>query len=115
VNRENERDQNPGEETPRSEAPWLLRLYVNGRTSLKTIVTLQNITDLCEKHLPGRYKLEVIDLVENFAQAREDHVIALPTLVRRSPLPIRKIIGELSNTEQVITGLGLPGGDPNEV
>jgi len=92
-----------------------LRLYVNGRTSLKTIVTLQNIQELCDKYLAGMYELEVVDLAEDFSQAREDHVIALPTLVRRSPLPVRKIIGELSNPAQVIVGLGLPGADPYEL
>lgn len=92
---------------------WRLRLYVNGRTSLRSLMALQNIKELCDKHLPARYELEVVDLVENFAQAREDNVIALPTLVRRSPLPVRKIIGELSNTDQVITALGLPVPGPD--
>ncbi len=91
---------------------WHLRLYVNGRTSLNTIVTVQNLKELCEKHL-DQYELEVIDLVENFAQAKEDQVLALPTLVRRSPPPVRKVIGDLSNTEQVIIALGLPGGETN--
>jgi circadian clock protein KaiB len=95
-------------------APWQLRLYVNGRTSLRTIVTLQNLTELCDKYLPGQYELEVVDLVEDFARAREDNVMALPTLVRRSPGPVRKIIGELSNTDQVLTALGLPPRDPFE-
>ena len=94
--------------------PWQLRLYVNGRTALKSIVTLQNIKELCEKHLEGNFKLEVIDLIEDFAKAREDHVIALPTLVRRSPLPVRKVIGDLSNTGQVITALGLPAARDHE-
>jgi circadian clock protein KaiB len=93
-----------------SSSRWHLRLYVNGKSSLKTVVTLQNIKELCEQYLAGRYDLEVVDLVENFAQAREDHVIALPTLVRRLPLPVRKVIGELSNRDQVIVALGLPAG-----
>jgi len=101
-------NQNGGGMGPSSNEPWELRLYVNGKTSLKSIVTLENIKELCKKHLPGEFKLDVVDLVENFAQAREDHVIALPTLVRRSPLPIRKVIGDLSNTDQVVTALGLP-------
>jgi circadian clock protein KaiB len=94
---------------------WHLRLYVNGKTSLKTIVTLQNLTELCENHLAGRYQLEVIDLVEDFAQATEDRIIALPTLVRRSPGPVRKIIGDLSNTDQVMAALGLTGSESDEV
>jgi circadian clock protein KaiB len=101
------------EPAPNPQGLWRLRLYVNGRTSLKTIVALRNIKELCEKHLAAGYELEVVDLVENFAHAREDNVIALPTLVRRSPLPVRKIIGELSNTDQVMTALGLPSAEPN--
>jgi circadian clock protein KaiB len=100
--------ENQTAEKPPPGGPWELRLYVNGRTSLKSIITLQNIQELCEKHLPGKFKLDVVDLVENFAQAREDQIIALPTLVRRSPLPVRKVIGDLSNTDQVVTALGLP-------
>jgi len=102
------------ERSPR-EAQWHLRLYVNGKTSLKTIVTLQNLRELCEKYLAGRYQLELVDLVENFAQAKEDQIIALPTLVRRSPGPVRKIIGDLANSEQVLTALGLPRPDSEEV
>jgi len=93
------------------DAPWKFRLYVNGRTSLKSIVTLQNLTELCERFLADRYELEVIDLMDNFALAREDRIMALPTLVRRSPPPVCKIIGDLSNMNQVITALGLHGGD----
>jgi circadian clock protein KaiB len=99
------------ERNPPSRAPWHLRLYVNGRTSLKTIVTLQNLTEICEKHLAGMYELEVVDLLEDFARAEEDKVLALPTLVRRSPKPVRKIIGDLSNPGQVIVALGLPGAE----
>src|SRR5688500_18771728 len=110
MNRDDQEGENREQQIPASPARWHLRLYVNGRSSLKTVVTLQNIKELCDEHLPGNYELEVVDLVENFAQAREDHVIALPTLVRRSPLPVRKVIGELSNRDQVITALGLPSG-----
>jgi circadian clock protein KaiB len=110
----NSREDNSAEsaEFPAAGVPWQLRLYVNGKTSLRTIVTLQNLTELCDKYLPGKYELEVVDLVEDFARAREDNVMALPTLVRRSPGPVRKIIGELSNTDQVLTALGLPPPDP---
>lgn len=79
---------------------------------MSTIITVQNLKELCEKYL-DQYELEVVDLVENFAQAKEDQVLALPTLVRRSPLPVRKVIGDLSNTEQVLMALGLNGGDTN--
>jgi circadian clock protein KaiB len=96
---------------PPPDPPWQLRLYVNGTTSLRTIITLQNLTELCEKYLAGRYKIEVIDLVENLELAKEDQILALPTLVRRSPSPVRKIIGDLANTDQVITALGLTGMD----
>ena len=99
--------------TARAAPPWKFRLYINGRNSLKSIVTQQNLHDLCEKYLPGQCELEVIDLMENFALAREDRIMALPTLVRRSPGPVCKIIGDLSNTSQVITALGLHGFDPN--
>jgi circadian clock protein KaiB len=90
-----------------SGAPWQFRLYVNGRTALKTVLTLQNLKDLCDEHLEGRYELEVIDLLEDFDRAREDRILALPTLVRRSPPPIRKVIGDLSNRDQVVAALGL--------
>lgn len=97
-----------------SSLPWKLRLYVNGRTSLRAIVTLQNLTELCEKYLPNAYELEVVDLADDFALAEQDNIMALPTLVRRSPTPVRKIIGDLSNTSQVITSLGLPA-DPDDL
>jgi circadian clock protein KaiB len=99
-------------QAPRQNDPWQLRLYVNGRTSLRTIVTLQNLTELCDKYLEGQYELEIVDLAEDPGQGQQDQVLALPTLVRRSPGPVRKIIGELSNTSQVIVALGLPGADP---
>ena len=108
-------DGNAGEEAENSEKSWHLRLYVNGETSLKTILTLQNIKEICDRHLPGKYELEVIDLIENFSKGREDNVIALPTLVRRFPLPVRKVIGQLSNSDQVVTALGLPAASPHDI
>ena len=95
-------------------APWKLRLYVNGKNSLKSIITQQNLNEFCEKYLTGRCEVEVIDLVDNFAMAREDRIMALPTLVRREPLPVCKIIGDLSNTNQVVTALGLHGGEAGD-
>jgi circadian clock protein KaiB len=64
-----------------------------------------NLKELCDEHLPGRYEIEVIDLVEHPARARADDILAIPTLVRRLPAPLRKIIGDLSNTERVLVGL----------
>ena len=66
-----------------------------------------NLKDLCEEHLAGRYEIEIIDLVEQPWLARSDDILAIPTLVRRLPLPLRKIIGDLSNTERVLVGLRL--------
>jgi circadian clock protein KaiB len=98
----------------RSSAPWKFRLYVNGKNSLKSIITQQNLSEFCEKFLPGRCDVEVIDMAENFEMARADRIMALPTLVRREPLPMCKIIGDLSNTNQVVTALGLHGSDAGD-
>jgi circadian clock protein KaiB len=83
---------------------WHLRLYVAGQ-SPKSLRAFANLKDLCDEHLAGRYEIEVIDLVEQPALARADDVLAIPTLVRRLPAPLRKIIGDLSNTERVLVGL----------
>jgi circadian clock protein KaiB len=83
---------------------WYLRLYVAGQ-SPKSLRAFTNLKDLCDEHLPGRYEIEVIDLVEHPALARADDILAIPTLVRRLPAPLRKIIGDLSNTERVLVGL----------
>ena len=71
---------------------------------------MANLKTLCEEHLPGRYEIEIIDLVEEPALARSDDIVAIPTLVRRLPKPLRKIIGDLSNTERVLVGLRLQPG-----
>lgn len=81
-----------------------LRLYVAGQTP-KSVAALANLKRFCEEHLAGKYKIEVVDLVENPKLARSDQILAIPTLVRRLPEPIRKIIGDLSNTERVLVGL----------
>ena len=86
--------------------PWTLRLYVAGQTP-KSLVALANLKRLCEEHLKGRYSIEVIDLVATPRLARDDQILAIPTLVRRLPKPMRKIIGDLSNTERVLVGLNL--------
>lgn len=83
-----------------------LRLYVAGQTP-KSVTALSNLKKLCEEHLAGKYRIEVIDLVEHPQLARGDQILAIPTLVRRLPSPMRKIIGDLSNTEKVLVGLDL--------
>jgi circadian clock protein KaiB len=85
---------------------WDLRLYVAGHTP-KSIAAFANLKRLCETHLAGRYKIEVIDLLENPQLARGDQIVAIPTLVRKLPEPMRKIIGDLSDTERVLVGLQL--------
>lgn len=93
----------PGEEDT---SVWQLRLYVAGE-SPKSVEAYFNLKKLCEEHLPGRYEIEVIDLVEQPALARSHDIIAIPTLVRQLPHPLRKIIGDLSNTQGVLVGLQL--------
>ena len=83
---------------------WILRLYVAGQTP-KSLLALSNLKKICEQHLAGRYHIEVVDLMLNPELARADHIIALPTLVRQLPPPVKKIIGDLSNTEKVLVGL----------
>jgi circadian clock protein KaiB len=83
-----------------------LRLYVAGQTP-KSVTALANLKKFCEEHLAGKYRIEVIDLLEHPQLARGDQILAIPTLVRRLPSPIRKIIGDLSNTERVLVGLDL--------
>ena len=85
---------------------FILRLYVAGQTA-KAIAAFANLKAICEEQLKGRYELEVIDLLENPKLAREDQIVALPTLVRKLPPPLRKIIGDLSDTERVLIGLNL--------
>lgn len=83
---------------------WELRLYVAGNTP-KSIQTFKNLKAICEEHLKGKYRIEVIDLLDNPKLAAGEQIVALPTLVRKLPMPIRKIIGDLSNTERVLVGL----------
>jgi circadian clock protein KaiB len=83
---------------------WELRLYVAGQTP-KCLTAIANLKRICEEHLPGQYQLEVIDLLENPKLAREHQILAIPTLVRKLPTPLRKIIGDLSNRERVLLGL----------
>jgi circadian clock protein KaiB len=83
---------------------WLLRLYVAGQTP-RSISAFSNLKKICEEHLQGRYEIEVIDLTLNPMLAKDDQILALPTLVRKLPAPVRKIIGDLSDTERVLVGL----------
>ncbi|HSH94529.1 MAG TPA: circadian clock KaiB family protein [Roseimicrobium sp.] len=85
---------------------WQLRLYVAGKT-LKSVTALSNLKMICEEHLKGRYRIEVIDLLEKPQLSRGDQILAIPTLVRKLPVPVRKIIGDLSDTERVLVGLDL--------
>jgi circadian clock protein KaiB len=85
---------------------WELRLYVAGMTPT-SIRAFENLKRLCEKHMHGAYKIQVVDLLERPMLARGDQIIAVPTLVRRLPTPVKKIIGDLSNTERVLVGLDL--------
>jgi circadian clock protein KaiB len=85
---------------------YQLRLYVAGNTP-KSVLALTNLRQICEDHLHGRYEIEIIDLLENPQLAQGDQILALPTLVRRLPEPIKKIIGDLSNKERVLVGLDL--------
>ncbi len=79
-------------------------MYVAGKTP-RTLISLKRLKDICETHLKGKYLIEVVDLLENPTLARGDQILALPTLVRRLPPPMVKIIGDLSNTERVLVGL----------
>ncbi|MFP5286814.1 MAG: circadian clock KaiB family protein [Thermoanaerobaculia bacterium] len=89
-----------------AEGFWDLRLYVAGQTP-KSVTALANLKKFCEEHLAGQYRIEVIDLMKNPQLARSDQILAIPTLVRRLPEPIRKIIGDLSNSERVLVGLNI--------
>ena len=85
---------------------WDLRLYVAGQTP-KSIAAFSNLKRICSEHLEGKCRIEVVDLLENPQLAEGDQILAVPTLVRRLPTPLRKVIGDLSNTERVLVGLDL--------
>jgi circadian clock protein KaiB len=97
----------------RTSRSWRLRLYVAGQTP-KSLTALANLRRLCESQLAGRYQLEVIDLLEHPHLARQDEILVVPTLVRKLPPPIRKVIGDLSSQERVLAGLGLYAADREE-
>ena len=85
---------------------WQLRLYVAGQTA-KSIAAFSNLKRICEEHLAGQYTIELVDLLKNPQLAKGDQILAIPTLVRKLPVPIRKIIGDLSNTERTLVGLDI--------
>ncbi len=90
----------------KDESEWLLRLYVAGHTP-KSVKAIDNLKNYCEQHLAGRYVIEVIDLLKNPQLAEDDQILAIPTLVKKVPEPVRKIIGDLSNEEKVLVGLNI--------
>jgi circadian clock protein KaiB len=94
-----------------NEDPWILRLYVAGQTP-KSLTAFANLKRICTDYLGDRYHIEVIDLLENPQLGRGDQILAIPTLVRNLPEPIKKIIGDLSNTEKVLVGLDLRSRGP---
>ena len=85
---------------------YVLRLYVSGSTS-KSALAVENIKRICEQHLKSRYDLEVVDIYQQPSLARDDQIVAVPTLIKRSPLPLRRLIGDLSDLKKVIFGLDL--------
>lgn len=98
---------NNGEQRSASFKPvWELRLYVAGMTPT-SIRAFENLKRICEEHLHGAYRIQVVDLLERPMLARGDQIVAVPTLVRRLPTPVKKIIGDLSNTDRVLVGLDL--------
>lgn len=92
---------------------WELRLYVAGQTP-KSVAAFANLKKLCDEHLPGRYTIEVIDLVKQPQLAAGDQIVAIPTLVRKLPEPLRRIVGDLSNTERTLVGLQLRSSKPGD-
>lgn len=92
--------------TDHAEKTWELRLYVAGQTP-KSLAAFANLKKICEERLAGQYSIEIVDLLKEPHLASEDQILAIPTLVRKLPPPLRKIIGDLSNTERVLVGLNL--------
>ena len=92
--------------TKRTKKAWELRLYVAGQTE-KSVLAFQNLKLICETHLKGEYSIEVIDLLRNPQLAKGDQIVATPTLVKKLPTPVKRIIGDLSDTERVLVGLNL--------
>lgn len=91
---------------PMDDGMWDLTLYVAGQTP-KSMSAFANLKRICEEHLPGRYRIEIIDLMKHPELAQEHQILAIPTLVRKVPTPMRKVIGDLSNTERALVGMNL--------
>ena len=102
----------PVSEEDGDQGQYHLRLYVAGQTQ-KSLAALANLKRVCEQHLAGRYDIEVIDLLKNPQRAAGDQILAIPTLVRRLPAPLKRIIGDLSNKEKVLVGLDIRPRDPS--
>ena len=90
------------------DATWELKLYIAGETQ-KSVTALKNLKKYCDEYLEGKYRIEVIDLLKKPQLAEGDQIFAVPTLVRKVPVPLRKIIGDLSNEEKVLVGLNIVG------
>jgi circadian clock protein KaiB len=103
---DNSETQPPENEKNNGEKKWRLRLYVAGQ-SPKSLTAFANLKKLCEEHLKGQYSIEVIDLMVNPQLAKGDQILALPTLIRKIPEPMKRIIGDLSNSEKVLVGLDI--------
>ena len=106
-----QRDLSASDEQPNPAERWELRLYVAGRTP-KSVAAFVNLKRICEEHMKGRYHVEVIDLLEQPQLAKGDQILAVPTLVRKLPEPLKRIIGDLSNEERVLVGLDLRRANP---
>jgi circadian clock protein KaiB len=104
-------EQEIGQEPQQSRPEWLLRLYVAGQTP-KSVAAFSNLKRICETHLKGQYEIEVVDLLVNPTLAKGDQIVAVPSLVRQLPPPVKKIIGDLANEERVLVGLDLRSAQP---
>ena len=99
-------NQEPGQEPSKKRPEWLLKLYVAGQTP-KSLAAFANLKRICETHLQGQYEIEVVDLLVNPTLAKGDQIVAVPSLVRQLPPPVKKIIGDLASEERVLVGLDL--------
>jgi circadian clock protein KaiB len=95
-----------------SQEAWILKLYVAGQTP-KSIAAFANLKKICDEHLAGKYHIEIVDLLKNPKLARGDQILAIPTVVRQLPPPVKKLIGDLANTERVLVGLNIKPVDKN--